>query len=73
MIINSIFRFAVGGCSPEEMGVGPTIAVPKLLKRHNLTVDDIDLWELNEAFAVVPLHCADVLGIDHAKMNVNGG
>ena len=66
-------RFAVGGCSPEEMGVGPTVAVPKLLSRYNLTVDDIDLWELNEAFAVVPLHCADVLGIDHEKMNVNGG
>jgi acetyl-CoA acetyltransferase len=55
------------------MGVGPTVAVPKLLSRYNLTVDDIDLWELNEAFAVVPLHCADVLGIDHEKMNVNGG
>ena len=55
------------------MGIGPTVAVPKLLSRHGLTVDDIDLWELNEAFAVVPLHCADVLGIDHDKMNVNGG
>lgn len=65
--------FAVAGCSPEEMGIGPTAAVPRLLSRHGLTVDDIDLWELNEAFAVVPLRCAEVLGIDHEKMNVNGG
>ena len=65
--------FAVGGCEPEEMGIGPTVAVPRLLQRHGLSVDDIDLWELNEAFAVVPLRCADVLGIDHEKMNVNGG
>ena len=65
--------FAVAGCSPEEMGIGPTAAVPRLLERHGLKVDDIDLWELNEAFAVVPLRCAEVLGIDHAKMNVNGG
>jgi len=71
--LGAFIGFAVGGCSPEEMGIGPTVAVPKLLQRHGLTVDDIDLWELNEAFAVVPLHCADVLGIDHAKMNVNGG
>lgn len=65
--------FAVGGCSPEEMGIGPTVAVPRLLERHGLKVDDIDLWELNEAFAVVPLRCADVLGIDEENMNVNGG
>jgi len=65
--------FAVGGCSPEEMGIGPTVAVPRLLARHGLSVEDIDLWELNEAFAVVPLRCAEVLGIDHDKMNVNGG
>jgi acetyl-CoA C-acetyltransferase len=65
--------FAVGGCSPEEMGIGPTVAVPRLLERHGMTVADIDLWELNEAFAVVPLACADQLGIDHEKMNVNGG
>ncbi|GMI21778.1 hypothetical protein TrCOL_g7201 [Triparma columacea] len=71
--LGAFVGFAVGGCSPEEMGIGPTVAVPKLLSRHGLTVDDIDLWELNEAFAVVPLHCADVLGIDHDKMNVNGG
>jgi len=55
------------------MGIGPTVAVPRLLARHGLTVDDIDLWELNEAFSVVPLACADKLGIDHDKMNVNGG
>ena len=65
--------FAVGGVEPDEMGIGPVVAVPKLLQRHGLTVDDIDLWELNEAFAVVPLRCAEVLGIDHDKMNVNGG
>lgn len=65
--------FAVGGCEPEEMGIGPTIAVPRLLERHGLGVSDIDLWELNEAFSVVPLACADKLGIDHEKMNVNGG
>lgn len=65
--------FAVGGCEPDEMGIGPTVAVPRLLERHGLKVDDVDLWELNEAFAVVPLRCADVLGIDVEKMNVNGG
>lgn len=65
--------FAVGGCEPDEMGIGPTVAVPRLLSRHGLAVSDIDLWELNEAFAVVPLRCAEVLGIDEAKMNVNGG
>ena len=65
--------FAVGGCEPDEMGIGPTVAVPRLLERHGLKVEDIDLWELNEAFAVVPLRCADVLGIDAEKMNVNGG
>jgi len=72
-VLGGFKGFAVGGCSPEEMGIGPTVAVPRLLERHGLTVDDIDLWELNEAFAVVPLRCADVLGIDHEKMNVNGG
>lgn len=65
--------FAVGGCSPEEMGIGPSIAVPRLLKRHNLSVDDIDLWEINEAFAVVSLYNMDFLQIDPAKVNVNGG
>ena len=69
-----IFRgFAVAGCEPDEMGVGPIYAVPRLLKRHGLTVADIDLWELNEAFASQVLYCADTLGIDHAKMNVDGG
>ncbi len=65
--------FAVAGCEPDEMGIGPVFAVPKLLARHGLTVDDIDLWELNEAFAVQVLYCQDQLGIDPAKLNVNGG
>ncbi len=69
-----VFRgFAVAGCGPEEMGIGPVFAVPKLLARHGLTVDDIDLWELNEAFAVQVLYCRDKLGIDPAKINVDGG
>jgi acetyl-CoA acyltransferase len=69
-----IFRgFAVAGCEPDEMGIGPIFALPKLLKRHGLKVDDIDLWELNEAFAVQVIYCRDRLGIDQAKMNVNGG
>lgn len=69
-----IFKgFAVGGCDPDIMGMGPSIAVPRLLSRHGLTVDDIDLWELNEAFAVVALANQRALGIDPAKMNVNGG
>lgn len=69
-----IFRgFAVAGCAPEEMGIGPVLAVPKLLKRNGLKVDDIDLWELNEAFAVQVVYCRDRLGIDPARLNVNGG
>ncbi len=69
-----VFRgFAVAGCEPDEMGIGPVFAVPKLLARHGLTVDDIDLWELNEAFAVQVLYCRDRLGIDPAKLNVDGG
>jgi acetyl-CoA acyltransferase len=69
-----IFRgFAVAGCEPEEMGIGPVFAVPKLLKRHGLKIDDIDLWELNEAFAVQVIYCRDRLGIDPEKLNVNGG
>ena len=64
---------AVAGLEPEEMGIGPVFAVPKLLKQHGLTVDDIGLWELNEAFAVQVLYCAEKLGIDPAKLNVNGG
>jgi len=65
--------FAVAGCEPDEMGVGPVHAVPKLLARHGLSVDDIDLWELNEAFAVQVVHCRDVLGIDPDRINVDGG
>jgi acetyl-CoA C-acetyltransferase len=69
-----IYRgMASAGLDPDEMGIGPIYAVPKLLKRNGLRVDDIDLWELNEAFAVQVLHCADVLGIDQEKLNVNGG
>ena len=69
-----IFRgLAIGGCEPDEMGIGPVIAVPKLLKQHNLTVDDIDLWELNEAFASQVIYSRDQLGIDNEKLNVNGG
>jgi len=69
-----VFRgFAVAGCEPDEMGIGPVFAVPKLLKRHGLKVGDIDLWELNEAFAVQVVYCRDRLGIDPAKLNVNGG
>ncbi len=64
---------AVAGLEPEEMGIGPIFAVPKLLKQHGLTMDDIDLWELNEAFAVQVLYCADKLGIPMEKLNVNGG
>ncbi|WP_046112949.1 acetyl-CoA C-acyltransferase [Aquincola tertiaricarbonis] len=64
---------AVAGCEPDEMGIGPVYAVPKLLKRHGLTVDDIDLWELNEAFASQALYCQQQLGIPHEKLNVNGG
>jgi acetyl-CoA C-acetyltransferase len=69
-----IFKgFAVAGCEPDEMGIGPVFAVPKLLKRAGMTVDDIDLWELNEAFAVQVLYCRDTLGIPHDRLNVNGG
>jgi acetyl-CoA C-acetyltransferase len=64
---------AVAGCSPIEMGIGPVIAVPKLLKAHKLTVDDIGLWELNEAFASQAVYCRDKLGIDPDILNVNGG
>jgi len=64
---------AVAGLKPDEMGIGPVFAIPKLLERHNLTVDDIDLWELNEAFAVQTLYCRDRLHIDNDKFNVNGG
>lgn len=70
----AVFRgYATAGCDPEEMGIGPVFAVPRLLERHGLTVDDIDLWELNEAFASQSIYCRDKLGIDPAKVNVNGG
>ena len=65
--------FAVAGCEPDEMGIGPVFAVPKLLAKAGLTVDDIGLWELNEAFAVQVLYCADKLGIPMERLNVNGG
>jgi len=65
--------FAVAGCEPDEMGIGPVYAVPKVLRRLGLTVADIDLWELNEAFAVQVLYCADTLGIPMDRLNVNGG
>lgn len=64
---------AVSGLAPEEMGIGPVLAIPKLLKQHGLRVDDIGLWELNEAFACQVLYCRDKLGIDDARLNVNGG
>ncbi len=63
----------VAGCEPDEMGIGPVYAIPKLLKRFGLKMDDIDLWELNEAFAVQVLYCRDKLGIPNDKLNVNGG
>ena len=65
--------FAVHGCDPDEMGIGPVFAVPRLLERHGLGIDDIDLWELNEAFAAQAVYCRDQLGIDPDKLNVNGG
>jgi acetyl-CoA acetyltransferase family protein len=71
---NLIFRaFLVAGCEPEEVGLGPLFAVPKLLKRYGLSIDDIDLWELNEAFAVQVVYCRDQLAIPMEKLNVNGG
>jgi acetyl-CoA C-acetyltransferase len=69
-----IFRgFAVAGCEPDEMGIGPAFAVPKLLARTGLKVEDIGLWELNEAFAVQVIYCRDKLGIPDDRLNVNGG
>ena len=69
-----IYRgMAVAGCEPDEMGIGPVFAVPKLLKANGLSVDDIGLWELNEAFAVQVIYCRDKLGIDNDNLNVNGG
>ena len=74
--LNPMGRFvawASAGCEPDEMGIGPVFAVPKLLKRHGLKIDDIDIWELNEAFASQCLYSRDRLGIDPEKYNVNGG
>jgi acetyl-CoA C-acetyltransferase len=69
-----VFRgFAVAGCEPDEMGIGPVFAIPKLLKRTGLKVEDIDLWELNEAFAVQVIYCRDKLGIPNERLNVDGG
>ncbi|MGP3792372.1 acetyl-CoA C-acyltransferase [Pseudomonas sp. B392_1p] len=69
-----IYRgIAVAGCAPEEMGIGPVFAVPRLLRRFGLTVNDVDLWEINEAFASQVLQCRDALGIDNDRLNVNGG
>ena len=65
--------FQVAGCMAEEMGIGPVFAIPKLLERNGLKIDDIGLWEINEAFASQALYCRDRLGIDPAKLNVNGG
>ena len=65
--------FVVAGCEPDEMGIGPVYAIPRLLSRHGMTVKDIDLWELNEAFAVQVIYCRDKLGIPTEKLNVNGG
>ena len=69
-----VFRgYAVAGCEPDEMGIGPAFAVPKLLAKHGLRVDDIELWELNEAFASQVIYCRDRLGIPIDRLNVNGG
>jgi acetyl-CoA acetyltransferase len=65
--------YAVAACEPDEMGIGPVFAVPKLLKRQGLRMEDIDLWELNEAFASQVVYCRDRLGIPMEKLNVNGG
>lgn len=69
-----VFRgYAVAGCQPDEMGIGPVFAVPKLLKRHGLRIEDIDVWELNEAFASQVVYCCDVLGLPMDRLNPNGG
>jgi acetyl-CoA acetyltransferase family protein len=71
--LGALRGLAVAGCEPDEMGIGPVYAIPKLLKRYGLSVADIDLWELNEAFAVQVLYCRDRLGIDPDRLNVDGG
>jgi acetyl-CoA C-acetyltransferase len=69
-----VFRgFAVAGCDPREMGIGPVFAVPRLLEQAGKSVADIDLWELNEAFAVQVIYCRDRIGIPNERLNVNGG
>ena len=69
-----IYRgFEVAGCEPDEMGIGPIFAVPKLLKKHGLKIEDIGIWELNEAFAVQVIYCRDKLGIPSERLNVDGG
>ena len=72
-VLGTFRSFAVAGCEPDEMGIGPVFAVPKLLARHGVKMDDIDLWELNEAFASQVLYCRDRLGIPQERLNVNGG
>ena len=71
--LGALRGYAVAGCAPDEMGIGPVFAVPRLLRRHALEVQDVDLWELNEAFASQCLHCRDRLGIDPRRCNVDGG
>jgi acetyl-CoA C-acetyltransferase len=71
--LGALRGLAVSGCEPDEMGIGPVFAVPRLLQRHGLSVDDIGLWELNEAFAVQVIYCRTRLGIDPEKLNVDGG
>lgn len=71
--LGAFVGMAVAGCAPDEMGIGPVYAVPRLLERHNLKVEDIDLWELNEAFASQALYCQRKLGIPMERLNVNGG
>ena len=71
--LGALRGLAVSGCEPDEMGIGPVFAVPRLLERNGLSIDDIDIWELNEAFAVQVIYCRDRLGIDPAKLNVDGG
>ena len=72
-VLGTYRGMAVAGCDPDEMGIGPVFAIPKLLRRHDLKVDDIDLWELNEAFASQAVYCRDHLGIDPDRYNVDGG
>lgn len=72
-VLGTFRGFASAGCAPDEMGIGPVFAVPRLLERHGLTVQDIDLWELNEAFASQVVYCRDTLGIPADRLNVNGG